>query len=249
MLEAGIVERADPAKIKCVSATTLGQKQHEGVGLTLKELQQKVNLECEAAGLAPQFQVPQKREPKSEETNPAHQEQKWRICQDFQEVNKHAKVAPMPQGDICAKQHRLSGHRYVSMIDFTSGFYAVKIDQESRLYTAFYIEGLGHFWYARMPFGLTGAPTMFAAMVANHLHDLIADETLEIFVDDGGMTTDTFEGMKTKLTRILDRVRDRRLSLSAAKLRLFMSEATFTGAQVGAKGVLPDLTKLIAIVD
>jgi hypothetical protein len=55
MLNAGIIERADPAKIKCISATTLGQKQHEGTGLTLEELQQKVNMECEAAGLMPHF--------------------------------------------------------------------------------------------------------------------------------------------------------------------------------------------------
>jgi hypothetical protein len=38
MLEVGIIKRADPAKIKCVSQTTLGQKQHEGAGLTLEEL-------------------------------------------------------------------------------------------------------------------------------------------------------------------------------------------------------------------
>jgi Reverse transcriptase (RNA-dependent DNA polymerase) len=155
----------------------------------------------------------------------------------------------MLQGDIRAKQHRLSGHQYVSTIDFTSGFYAVEIDQESRPYTAFYIEGLGHFWYTRMPFGLTGVPTAFAAMGANHLHDLIADETLEIFVDDGGMAADTFEGMKGKLIKIMDRVREQKLSLSAAKSKLFMSEVTFAGARIGPKGVLPDLTKLTAIVD
>jgi transposase InsO family protein len=249
MQDAGIIERADPAKIKCVSATTLGQKQHEGMGLTLEELQHKVNKECEAAGLTPHFQVPPEHIRASTEASTTQKEQKWRICQDFREVNKFSKVAPMPQGDIRAKQHRLSGHKYVSVVDFASGFYAVEINQESRPYTAFYIEGLGHFWYARMPFGLTGAPTAFAAMAAGHLHDLIAEETLEIFVDDGGTAADTFDEMKRKLTRILNRVRDRKLSLSAAKSQLFMSEAMFAGARVGAEGVLPDLTKLTAIVD
>jgi hypothetical protein len=46
----------------------------------------------------------------------------------------------MPQGDIRAKQ-RLSGHKYISVFDFASGFYAVKIPKESQPYTAFYIEG------------------------------------------------------------------------------------------------------------
>jgi hypothetical protein len=100
-----------------------------------------------AAGLAPHFQLPVQQETAAMATMPEG-EQKWRICQDFREVNKHTKVAPMPQGDIHAKQHRLSGHRYVSIIDFISGFYAVEIDSRLRPYTAFYIEGMGHFWYA-----------------------------------------------------------------------------------------------------
>jgi hypothetical protein len=51
MLEAGIIKHADLSKVRCVSPTTLGQKQHEGTGLTLEELQRRVNKECEAAGL------------------------------------------------------------------------------------------------------------------------------------------------------------------------------------------------------
>jgi hypothetical protein len=77
MLEAGIIKHTDPAKIKCVSATTLGQKQHKGAGLTLEELQQKVNKECEAAGLTPHFQVPRKQEPEKAEAVTRNEEQKW----------------------------------------------------------------------------------------------------------------------------------------------------------------------------
>ena len=74
-------------------------------------------------------------------------EQKWRICQNFSHINKVTKIAPMPQGDIQAKQQRLSGHRWVSGFDFTSGFYAVTVDPESCPYTVFYMEGRGYFWY------------------------------------------------------------------------------------------------------
>jgi Reverse transcriptase (RNA-dependent DNA polymerase) len=229
MLDAGIIERTDPAMIKCVSPTTLGQKQHDGAGLTLEQLQQKVNDKCMAVGLTPHFQLPAKCKPQ-EANEQGERDQKWWVCQDFKEVNKHSKVAPMPQGDIQVKQHRLSGHKYVSVIDFTSGFYTVKIHKESRPYTTFYIKGLGHFWYVHMPFGLMGAPTAFAAVTANHLHDLIADEVMEIFINDGGIATDSFNKMEAKLRRVLDRVRERTLSLSAAKSRLFMEEELFTGS-------------------
>ena len=104
----------------------------------------------------------------------------------------------MPQGDIRAKQQRLSGHRWVSGFDFAAGFYAVLVDPGSRPYTAFYVEGRGYFWYKRMPFGLTGAPSTFANMTATHLYDLLAEEAMELFVDDGGTAADTFEEMMGK---------------------------------------------------
>ena len=37
-----------------------------------------------------------------------------------------------------------------------------------------------------MPFGLTGAPSGFAYMTGTHLYDMVADGSIELFVDDGG---------------------------------------------------------------
>lgn len=154
MLEAGIIEQCDPAKVKCVSPTTLAQKAHSGAGMTMNELQHKANDECVKAGLAPHFDMPPREERVEEESEEGEKKpQKWRVCQNFGEVNRVTEIAPMPQGDIRAKQRRLSGHRWVSCFDFASGFYAVTVAEESRPYTAFYIEGMGFHWYLRMPFG------------------------------------------------------------------------------------------------
>jgi hypothetical protein len=101
------------------------------------------------------------------------------------------------------KQHMLSGHWYLSIINFMFRFYVVKIKPKSRPYTAFYVEGLGHFWYVRMLFGLTGAPTAFTTITATHLHDLIVEEVLKIFMDNGGIASDTFSKMMDKLTKVL----------------------------------------------
>jgi hypothetical protein len=97
--------------------------------------------------------------------------------------------------------------------------------------------------------GLTGAPSTFADTTAMHLHDLIADATMELFIDDGGGAADLFKEMIEKLTRIFQRCRERKLSLSPMKCRLFMTETTFAGATVGPQGVQPDLEKLTAIVN
>jgi hypothetical protein len=65
----------------------------------LEQLWQKVNNECVAVGLMPHFQLPVKHEPQ-EANEQGECDQKWWVCQDFKEVNKHSKVTPMPQGDI-----------------------------------------------------------------------------------------------------------------------------------------------------
>ena len=136
--------------LKCISATTLAQKTHQGKGLVLTELQHRVNNECTTHGIETKFDLPPRTAPTPDDNAP--EEPKWRICQNFTQINKITKVAPIPQGDIRAKQHQLSGHRWVSGFDFAAGFYAVTVDPESRPYMAFYVEGRGYFWYKHMPF-------------------------------------------------------------------------------------------------
>jgi hypothetical protein len=249
MLTAGIIERAPPDQVKCTATTVLEQKAHEYGGLSLEELQYRVNKQCQQNGIPPAFTLPEWEVTGQMVPQQSDEPQKWRICQNFNEVNRHTVIAPMPQGDIRAKQLRLSGHQYVSVFDFASGFYTIDVPEESRPYTAFYVEGRGWFWYKRMPMGLTGAPSTFADMTATHLHNLIADGTMELFVDDGACAANTFEEMIEKLTKVFERCRERKLSLSPSKCRLFMTETTFAGATVGPQGVQPDLQKLMAVVN
>ena len=248
MLKADVIEQCLPDQVKCVSPTTLAQKAHTGSSLTLEELQHRVNDACTNHGFKPTFDLPPRALPTPDDES-EKKEPKWRICQNFSQINKVTKIAPMPQGDIRAKQQRLSGHRWVSGFDFAAGFYAVTVAPESRPYTAFYVEGRGYFWYKRMPFGLTGAPSTFGHMTATRMHEPIADGTMELFVDDGGTAANTFEEMIERLTRIFTLIRKHNLSLSASKCELFMTTMVFAGATVGPQGVQPDLSKLTAIVN
>lgn len=84
---------------------------------------------------------------------------------------------------------------------------------------------------------------------ATHLYDLLANEMMDLFIDDGGATADTFEEMINKLTQIFTHIRKAGLSLSASKCEFFMNKIVFAGASVGSKGVQPDLKKLTAIIN
>ena len=171
------------------------------------------------------------------------------MCQDFGKINKVTEIAPMPQGDIQAKQLCLSGHCYIHVFDFAAGFYGVKIQPDSQPYITFYIEGRGYFTYKQMPFSVTGGPSEFGQVTVQRFHDLVAKITLELFIDDGGAASDSFDAGMTKLHILFECVHREKMLLSPSKLRLFMSEAVFAGAQVSAEGVSPDSAKLTAIVD
>lgn len=177
---------------------------HEGTGLTLEELQHCVNDRCIEAGLLATFKKLLPAREVSHET--CHidkgQTQKWQVCQDFVELNKVTKVPPMPQGDIRTKQQCLSGHRWISTFDFASGFYTCPIPEGQQPYICFYVEGHGYFCYCQIPFGLMGAPSTFADMMAQVLGDLVGI-LFQLFVNDGGMAGDVFEKKNSKFTHAL----------------------------------------------
>ena len=155
----------------------------------------------------------------------------------------------MPQGDICTKQRRLSGHRWIHGFDFASGFYAVTIPQKYRPYLAYYVEGKGFHTQKRMPFGLTGAPTTFAHITAEKLGDILPKLNIELLVDDGGMAGDCFDNLLDRTRQFFTCIRETHLSLSAKKSEFFMTEIVFAGTVVGPNGVKPDATKITAVVD
>ena len=56
-----------------------------------------------------------------------------------------------------------------------------------------------------MAMGWTGAPIVFSATATQCLHDILANATMELFVDDGGCGDNTFTGMMTKLQQVFQR--------------------------------------------
>ena len=250
LLTAGIIETIRPEDIKCCSPITLAQKAHDKPGLSLNELKHRVNEQCISGGMAPKHDIEARdnKEPPPTKQDPT-KPQTWRICQNYSALNKVTQVFPTPAGDIRTKQRKLSGHRWVHKFDFASGFYAVSIPVETRPFLAFYTENRGFLTQKRMPFGLTGSPSTFHHITAECLGDLLPKIGMELVVDDSGMAGNEFEDVMKRTHLFLQRIRDKSMSLSAKKSELFMSEVVFAGSRVGTDGVLPDATKLTAVVD
>lgn len=201
MLNASLIETAEIPCIKHVAPTVLTQKVHDGNrGMTLNDLQYELNWQCTEANIPQPFQnCDQNVAQGCSRKKPPDISPKWRVTQNFADLNKAMQILPMFQGDIRAKQQHLSGHKYVSIFDFASGLYAVEIPEKWRPYFTFFINGRGYLWYKRMAMGWTGVPTVFSVVVTNCLHNILADNTMELFVDDSGCGDQTFSGMMVKL--------------------------------------------------
>ncbi|QRV74718.1 Retrovirus-related Pol polyprotein from transposon opus [Ceratobasidium sp. AG-Ba] len=244
--DAHVIEKVTQDQVAAVSPINMVPK-HGGADRTsLDTLRRMANSECRKYGLPVKY--PEAGFYESTEAKPEGAPAKWRLVQNFAAVNKVTQIRPFPMGDLAAKQHAVAGHRFVSVMDLQAGFHAIPIAPESVPYTGFYVEGRGHYVYQRMPFGLTGAPTTFCEMVSDAFHELLG-KILEVWMDDMATAADDFDTGMTNLRSIFNRCRERKISLSAAKMVLFMREATFAGARVSADGIRPDLGKVRAILE
>lgn len=247
-LLAGIVQRLRPEEVKCCSPITLAPKEHSSTGTSLEELRRLVNQQCAEANQPLAFPA-ETQEPKTRNgpIGDSH-DRKWRICINYAAINKVTEVFPFPQGDIRAKQQRLSGHRWVCQLDFASGFYAVEVPETVRPYLAYFIEGIGYIAPVRMPFGATGAPASFNHVMAENLADVATSIGMELFVDDAGLAGSDFDTLLNRLRVFLQRARERTMSIAPAKTTLFADQVVFAGSRIGSQGVQPDPEKVDAVV-
>jgi hypothetical protein len=248
LLDTGVIRSIAAEDVKCCSQITLAQKAHTNNRLTITELKHRVNDQCVEAGLPTAHDLPPREEQLQDTTTDIPTEPKWRFCMNFAELNKATAVRPMPQGNIRAMQHNLSGKRWISKFDFASGFYACPVAAESQPYAAFYAGGRGYMTWNKMSFGFTGALTTFHKVTSRALGDMVGT-LVELFTDDGGLAGDNFTEKLANLHTLLEQVQSEDLSLSAQKTSLFMSEVVFAGERVGRDGVKPDLAKLTAVVN
>lgn len=88
---AGIIRPIPADEVKCCSPVVLAQKAHSQAGLTITELQHRVNDECIRVGLPPAHDMPP-REDKAAKAPPPTSDPKWRFCMGYQLLNKSTTV-------------------------------------------------------------------------------------------------------------------------------------------------------------
>ena len=106
-----------------------------------------------------------------------------RFCIDFCKLNERTKKDAYPLPRMQEQMESMVGARHFSCIDLKSGFWQVKMAEESRQYTGFTIGSMGVYEFLRMPFGLCNAPATFQRLMQECLGELNLTYAL-IYLDD-----------------------------------------------------------------
>ena len=136
----------------------------------------------------------------------------WRVCIDYRKLNEATRKDHFPLPFIDQMIEKLSGHEYYCFLDGYSRYNQIPVapeDQEKTTFTCLY----GTFAYRRMPFGLCNAPATFQRCMMFIFSDM-AEDFIEIFMDDFFVFGFSFDHCLTNLNKILQRCEKTNLLLN-----------------------------------
>ena len=172
----------------------------------------------------------------------------WRFCVDYRKLNDVTiKVAfPIPQiNDLI---DTLSGQQYFTTLDMISGYWQVKVDENSKEKTAFTIPGGQHLEFNRLAFGLANAVPTFQRLMQRVLEGLTPKKCL-VYLDDILVTGRDFEEHLRNLEEVLQAIQEAGLKLKPSKCVFAQTSLKYLGFIVSNKGLAPDPEKVKAVAE
>lgn len=169
-----------------------------------------------------------------------------RFCCDSRRVNeaqvvdKHA--MPLPEELF----RRVQGARWISKLDCRSGFFNLRLSEESKAITAFWWRGK-LYAFNRVPFGNVNSTAWFQKVMDHEIKAAGLAHCCFAFVDDVLIATETYEEHMQALQTLLRRFKQVGLRAHPAKSILCGDAMPYLGHVVSAEGMQPEDAKVAAI--
>ena len=168
-----------------------------------------------------------------------------RLCVDFRSLNKITIPNKSPLNLIEDQIDRLSGYQYFCSLDLASGYYQIKMAEDSIAKTAFITQD-GLYEFLKVPFGLTNAPAVFQKIINKILGKLRFNKVL-VYLDDilipGKTITDTLDTLQEVLT--LFQKSD--LTFKLDKCYFLQTKIEFLGYEISNSTIKPTDHKICAV--
>ena len=174
-----------------------------------------------------------------------------RFCIDYRPLNSVTKpdMFPLPRIDDLLDQ--LGKSQFFSTLDLASGYWQIKVEDESREKTAF-ITNQGLYEFRVMPFGLTNAPAVFQRLmqqVLSGLNPVEGPDFVAVYLDDVLVFSETLDDHLMHLRLVLERIGQAGLKLKPTKCHLVRQEVEYLGHIITPNGLLPNPKLIEAVRD
>ena len=168
-----------------------------------------------------------------------------RFCVDYRKLNAITTKNAYPLPCIDEILGVLNGVKYLSCLDLKSGYWQVAMATEDKPKTAF-ITHEGLYQFNVMPFGLTGAPSVFQNLMNNVLAG--ANTYAMAYLDDVIIfSRGSYEDHLEKIEDIFRRLSEAGLKLKLSKCSFLKQELEYLGHIVSPNGIRPNPDKVEAI--
>ena len=168
-----------------------------------------------------------------------------RLCLDPRTLNKYIKrehyMIPTFQEVIT----RLGRPKFFTIIDQSSAFWQVELDEESRDLTTFQTP-FGRYRFKRMPFGISSATEVLQKKSFQIFGDI---DHVHIINDDMLIEGDTEEEHDEAMCKVLDRAIKNNIKFNLSKLRFKKQEVVYHGTKFTTEGIQADSSKVKAILN
>ena len=168
-----------------------------------------------------------------------------RFCVDYRKLNAITKVDVFPLPRIDDSLDLLSGAKYFSSLDRTSGYWQVGMAPTAQEKTAF-TTYTGLYEFQVMPFGLCNAPATFQRLMENVVAGMVRDKCL-IYFADILVIGKSLEEHLSNLREVFTRLQSAGRRLKPNKCRLLKEEVEYLGHVVSQHGVKADPKKVITV--
>ena len=168
-----------------------------------------------------------------------------RLCLDPKDLNKAVKRPHYATPTLEDVLSRLNGAKFFTILDARSGYWNIKLDQESALLTTFNTT-YGRYCFNRLPMGIKCAQDVFQKKVDETFGDIpgvfgIADDLIVAGFKDDGSDHDA------TLRTVLERARECGTKFNQEKMVVRCNRIPFYGHIIGENGIEPDPSKVAAI--
>lgn len=130
----------------------------------------------------------------------------WRLCVDYMRLNAYTIKNKFPLPIIEELFEELFGAKWFTTLDLRSGFHQILVKEEDQYKTTFQTH-FGHFEYKVMPYGLTGAPATFQAIM-NHILAPLLRKCVVVSIDDILIYSKTLEEHQKHVQMVFDLLRE-----------------------------------------